>query len=404
MRVAVPPTDVGIEAWLNEGLNLERHPDGREFKLDRLRTVLPLLPIPPAPCTVTGTKGKGSTVRLIESALRAAGQPTLAFTSPHLRRITERWRIDGVPASPSVIAERAMRVIAAEERVGTRLTYFERSFAIAVILASERPGTRFICEVGLGGRLDCANALDAAVVVLTHLSRDHCQLLGPTEVHIAREKLALCRSGRPLIVAPQSAAGSAAVAATTLPAQVTVDHVVRASTPFALALLGEHQQDNASTALAALRHFAPEVDEATARRGFASATLGGRCQLIEHGGRRCLVDGAHNAASVATTLAVAQRCLRPGWLLVLGLARDKEANDVLPLIAADQQVWRVSYGSPRSRQQHEWPTSALPWPWSPSIADALQSLPSDCDLCITGSFYLAGETLAVLGDPSPIPG
>lgn len=404
MRVAVPPTDAGIEAWLNEGLNLERHPDGREFKLDRLLRVMPHLPTPPAPCTVTGTKGKGSTVRLIECALRASGQPTIAFTSPHLRRITERWRIDGEPAAPAVIAERAARVVAIEETVGTRLTYFERSFAIAVILASERPGTRFVLEVGLGGRLDCANALDAAVVVITHLSRDHCQLLGPTEAHIAREKLALCRSGRPLIVAPQTPVGAAAIAGTPLPAQVAVERVVRHPQPFTLALLGEHQQDNASTALMALRHFAPEVDEDTARRGFATATLGGRCQLIEHGGRRCLIDGAHNAASVGATLAVAQRCLRPGWLLVLGMARDKEAEDIFARIPADQVVHRVGYASSRSRGEHEWPAVAAQWPWSATIAAALDRLPRDRDLCITGSFYLAGETFAALGDPAPIPG
>ncbi len=396
MRLSVKPTDAGIEAWLNEGLNLELDQDPRQFRLDRLLAVMPLLPTPPAPCTITGTKGKGSTARLIEGALRAAGQPTVAFTSPHLQRITERWRIDGVDASPAVIADRAQQVIAAEARTSERLTYFERSFAIAVILACERPGTRFVLEVGLGGRLDCANVLDAAVVVITHVSRDHCQLLGPTEVEIAREKLALCRRGRPLVVAPQSAAGAAAIAATALPQDVAVTKVTRVQPSFELALLGEHQQDNASTAWAALRHFAPEIDESTARRGFAQATLAGRCQVIEHQGRRILVDGAHNAASVAATLAVAQKHLRPDWRLIIGLARDKIAEDILPLISPAVSVHRVGYSSVRSRDEATWPSAARQWPWSATIFDALAAMPDGVDLCITGSFYLAGEALQAL--------
>jgi len=396
MRLAVEPTDAGIETWLNEGLNLEIHQDARQFRLDRLLAVMPFLPIPPAPCTITGTKGKGSTARLIECALCAAGQPTVAFTSPHLQRITERWRIDGVDASPAIIANRALQVIAAEARAGEHLTYFERSFAIAVILACERPSTRFVLEVGLGGRLDCANVLHAAVVVITHLSRDHCQLLGPTEVEIAREKLALCRSGRPLVVAPQSLAGAKAIATTPLPLDVPVTRVTRMQPAFALALLGDHQQDNASTAWAALRHFAPEIDECTARRGFAQATLAGRCQLVEHGGRRILVDGAHNAASVAATLTVAQRSLRPGWQLMMGLARDKIAEDILPLIPSDLTVRRVGYTSPRARDEATWPAPARQWPWSAHIADALAAMPTEVDLCITGSFYLAGEALHAL--------
>lgn len=404
MRVAVAPTDAGIEAWLNEGLNLERHPDGREFKLDRLKRVMPHLPRPPAPCTVTGTKGKGSTVRLIEMGLRAAGRATLAFTSPHLRRIGERWRRDGVPLEPAAIVAAIAVVVAAEEAAGTRLTYFERCFAIAVVTASERPGTAFICEVGLGGRLDCANVLDAAVVVCTHLSLDHCNLLGPTVAHIAREKLALCRPHGHLVVAPQSPAGVAAVAGVALPQGVSVHRVALPAQPFALALLGEHQQANAATALTALRVLAPDLDEATIRRGFAGATLGGRCQLIEHGGRRILIDGAHNEVSFAATMAVAQRCLRPGWHLVLGLARDKEAEAMLGALPPGVAVRRCGYDSPRARDATAWPTPALAWPFHARIGEALAALPGDADLCITGSFYLAGEALAALGDPAPIPG
>lgn len=403
MRVAVPPTDAGIEAWLNEGLNLERHPDGREFKLDRLRAVMPHLPTPPIPCTVTGTKGKGSTVRLIEMGLLAAGRSTVAFTSPHLHRITERWRINGKPASPALIAEHCAQVIQAEAAAGLRLTYFERCFGIAVCIAAPIADCRFIVEVGLGGRLDCANVLDAAVVVCTHLSKDHCQFLGPTVQHIAKEKLALCRPNKWLIVAPQSAEGAAAVQAVR-PTTTRCELIQRAREPFALSLLGDHQQDNASTALAAIRHFDPQVNEADVRRGMHAATLGGRCQLIELSGRRILIDGAHNAVSFAATMAVAERCLRPGWQAIIGMASDKETADMLPYVPAGVRVLRCGYDSPRARTQDQWPPVAQSWPWHNRVAQALAQVPSTVDICVTGSFYLAGECFASLGNPDPIPG
>ncbi|MBA3686107.1 MAG: bifunctional tetrahydrofolate synthase/dihydrofolate synthase, partial [Planctomycetes bacterium] len=208
MPRVIPPTDAGIDAWLGEALNLEHTGDYRDLRLDRMRGFMRLLPTPPAPWTVTGTKGKGSTVRLIEAALLAAGESTLAFTSPHVNTVRERWRIDGAPADAASVAAACARVDQLESGSGTRLTYFERCFAIACLLASARPGSAFICEVGLGGRLDCANVLDAAVLVLTNLSRDHCQILGDTLEAIAGEKLALCRPGRPLVVAPQSLPGA----------------------------------------------------------------------------------------------------------------------------------------------------------------------------------------------------
>lgn len=399
----IPATDQGIETWLEQALNLERTPAYREFRLERILAVLPHLPAPPAPCTITGTKGKGSTLRLIESALLAAGHRTLSFTSPHLTTVRERWRVDGVPANAQAIAARCAEVAAIERSTGIGLTYFERCFAIAVLFAAARRDAHFLCEVGLGGRLDCANALDAALVVITHLSRDHCHLLGDNVRSIAREKLALCRAGRPLVIAPQSAEGTAAVQAE-LPAAALPVWVRRPALPFTLALPGDHQQDNAATALVALRWIAPEIDQATARQGFARARLAGRCQVIEHEGRRFLVDGAHNGVSIAATMAVAANTLRPGWRLLLGVAKDKDLTEILAAIPAKLTVARVAYASPRARLIDDWPGSARDWPFHANVAAAFAAQPMDCDLCVSGSLYLAAAALTHLGAAGDLPG
>ncbi|MBN8524529.1 MAG: bifunctional tetrahydrofolate synthase/dihydrofolate synthase, partial [Planctomycetes bacterium] len=205
----VPPSQAGVLAWLDSAPNSERTGDFRAIRPERMRAFLAHLPEPPAPCTVAGTKGKGSTVRLIEAALLGNGLATVAFSSPHVRSVMERWRIDGADADPAVIAPLCDRVQAEEDASGLRLSWFERSFAIACLLAHAR-GCAFIAEVGLGGRLDATNALDAAVAVVTHLSHDHRDVLGPTVWHIAGEKLAIARPGRPLVIAAQEPAAAMA--------------------------------------------------------------------------------------------------------------------------------------------------------------------------------------------------
>ena len=396
------PTDADLEAWLSNAVNHERTGTFRDIRIERFRAFLALLPTPPAPCTVGGTKGKGSTVRLIEAAVRAHGRRTLAFTSPHVRTVRERWRIDGVPASIELLMPVAQQVAAVEAHHDLSLTYFERTAAMAVILAASIPECVLLWEVGLGGRLDCANALDCQLAVLTHLSHDHRDILGATLAAIATEKLPIARAGRPLLMAPQSAAGEAAWrwAMAQSPLTASVQWIYRHAQPFDLALAGAHQQDNASTALVATAILLPEFQEEIARRGMASATLAARCQLVTtNGEQRILVDGAHNGPSIAATLAVAQATLRPGWQLILGTATDKEIDEIVAVLLPGVTVHRCGYDSARARGPAQWPEALLSARWHPNVATALRTLSTEStgDLCITGSFYLAGEALIALG-------
>ncbi len=391
-----------VEAWLDGAPNRERSGDFAAMRLAGLRRVLAHLPPPPAPCTVGGTKGKGSTVRFIEAALGALGLHTVAFTSPHVASVAERWRLDGVPAAGGILAAAMEVVAAAERRAGMPLTYFERTAAMAVVLAADRPGCLLLWEVGLGGRLDCANALDCAVAVITHLSHDHRDILGPTLTHIAAEKLPIARPGRPLLIAPQTAEAAAAIGAN-LPPGVPVQWIAPLAGDVPLGMLGVHQRDNAATALAAAKILAGgRWDEAAARRGLATAALAARCQLVARDGRRLLIDGAHNGPSIAATVAVAARVLRPGWTLILGLAKDKEIDEIAAVLPAGVPVVRCGYAGLRARGRDDWPPVFAAVPWFPCIGEALARVPAG-DLCITGSFYLAGEALTHVGERS-LPG
>jgi dihydrofolate synthase/folylpolyglutamate synthase len=359
----------------------------------------------PDPLTIAGTKGKGSTVLFAEAVLRARGLPTVAFMSPHVVDPRERWLVDGAPAAVEALDAAAGFVAGVERASGVYLTWFERAFSMACVLASERPGTAFVCEVGLGGRLDAANALDAAVSLITHLSHDHRDVLGPTIGHIAREKLAIRRPGRPLVVAPQATEARSAIEAELSrdPSASAVEWAVPCPEHFRLGLPGDHQRENAGTALAAVAAFLRTRGEdflpSEVGSALAYAWAPARCQAVAHSGRTVLVDGAHNGPSVAATLAYARMVLAPGFAVAVGFARDKEADEIVAALAGGAppgtRFFRCSYASPRSLgPSGPWPGPSGAWPLGPDVAAVLSSCGSD--LLVVGSFQLAAEALRII--------
>lgn len=148
--------------------------------------------------TVGGTNGKGSTVALLEAMLRAGGRRVGCYTSPHLRHYNERVRIDGVDAGDDALVAGFERIEAA--RGDTPLTYFEFGTLVALDLFARAGLDVAILEVGLGGRLDAVNIVDADVAVITTVDLDHMDWLGPDRDSIGREKAGIARAGRPAIV------------------------------------------------------------------------------------------------------------------------------------------------------------------------------------------------------------
>lgn len=393
-----------LESWLATSHSREASGTYDDWKLGPLQAVLSRLPLPPAPITVAGTKGKGSVIRLLEAGLLASGERCLCFTSPHVQDLHERWRLDGTVLGADQARAAALVVARAEAAAGIELTYFERCFALACVLAAADPQRHFLCEVGLGGRLDCANALDCRCAILTHLSYDHCELLGDSLAAIAREKCAVARPGRPLLIAPQDLATPADISAA-LPAGVTPHWIATTAWPREqpLALAGRHQRDNAATALSALRLLLPpDQDLAPARAAMSATRLAARCQDLSWQGHLLLIDAAHNAASLAATLAVATTTLPDTWRLILGLARDKDLDRMLPILPRDR-LWRCGYAWPRARQRDDWPLALRPTPWFDDIGAALDALGPGQAACISGSFYLAGEALNRFA-PTDLPG
>ncbi|MCT4716581.1 bifunctional tetrahydrofolate synthase/dihydrofolate synthase [Enterobacteriaceae bacterium H18W14] len=347
----IPQATSPLATWLCYLENL--HSQAIELGLDRVKKVAATLNVlKPAPTvfTVAGTNGKGTTCRTLEMALIAAGYSVGVYSSPHLVRYTERVRIQNEELDEAYHTAAFAQIEAA--RGETTLTYFEYSTLSALLLFRQLNVDVVILEVGLGGRLDATNIVDADVAVVTSIALDHTDWLGPDRESIGREKAGVFRGGKPAIVGEPDMPHSIADVASEKGALLLrrdVDwsyHVEANSWSFkdgqgelaglALPLV---PQPNAATALAALRASELDVSEAAIREGIASATLPGRFQIISEA-PRVILDVAHNphaAAYLADRLAALPK--RGRVLAVIGMLHDKDIAGTLACLSAQVDSW-----------------------------------------------------------------
>ncbi len=338
------------------------HPRKIELGLERVHAVLDRLRLRHPGyrvLTVTGTNGKGSTVAMLEACLRAAGYRVGTYTSPHLIKYNERVRVDGVDAADDALCAAFERIEAA--RGGTPLTYFEFGTLAAFDQFARANIDVALLEVGLGGRLDAVNAVDADVAVITSVGIDHTQWLGNTRAAIGREKAGIFRKDRPAICAdPDPPASIAEVARETGARLYQRDRdfsvertasgwtwragsILRAGLP-APALRGDYQLDNAAGALMALdmlKDILP-LSQAHIREGLLAASPRGRFQVLPGLPVRVL-DVAHNPDAVqrlAQTLR--QQAVTGRTLAVFGMLRDKDIAGVARSMRDLVDVWYVT--------------------------------------------------------------
>jgi len=350
-----------LEEWLTWQETL--HPEQIDLGLERVAVVRDRLcpePVPFTVITVAGTNGKGSTVTLMESMLRAAGYRVGAYTSPHLLRYNERIRIDGTMATDAALCDAFARVDAA--RGSTSLTYFEFGTLAAIDLFYRARVEVALLEVGMGGRLDAVNLLDADVAVVTTVDIDHTAWLGEDRETIGREKAGIFRADHPAVCgeteppktvvaeaerlrAPLYRQGREFVAERSAPDHWTWRGPGRVRRALPLPTLhGSRQIENAATALMALELLAERfpVEISAVRRGLLEARLAGRFQLLP-GPVPLIFDVAHNAQAareLAANLA-AWPCTGK-TLAVFAMLVDKASGPVATLMAGEVDRWYLS--------------------------------------------------------------
>jgi dihydrofolate synthase/folylpolyglutamate synthase len=418
-----------LDDWLAHCERL--HPKSIDMTLDRVNTVRDRLALRfhvPV-ITVAGTNGKGSTCAMLESILRAAGFRTGLYIKPHLVHFEERCRIDGDIAKAEDLVPHFEAVEAA--RGDLTLTYFEFTTLAILRALSIAPIDVVILEVGLGGRLDAVNAIDADCAVITSIDIDHVEYLGPDRESIGREKAGIARAGRPLVVGdpvpPQSVIDAAqAVGADLWRFGVDFNYSGdrqqwswsgRGRRLHALgypALRGANQLLNAAGALAALetlRDRVPVTAQAV-RTGLATVELPGRFQIIP-GQPALVLDVAHNPHSVAAlALNLDQMGYFPRTFAVFGVMHDKDLDGILgpllPLIdrwhvcglpiaraaKADELAQRV--GATLARHPRTAGAAPTVTPFADpqaALAAALEAADPTDRIVVFGSFYTVGGVL-----------
>ncbi|CAM3215085.1 Folylpolyglutamate synthase [Arthrobacter ulcerisalmonis] len=312
---------------------------------------------------VTGTNGKTSTARMIESVLRSYGLSTGRYTSPHLSKVTERISIDGHPVSDETFVRiwdeiRPYLEMVDAELVADgepRLTYFECLTILGFAVFADQPVNVAVIEVGLGGITDATNVGDGQVSVITPISLDHTELLGDTTGDIALEKAGIIKPGGYLISAAQPLDAAQVLLEkareTDVPFRfegvefgvedltvavggqmVTVQGIAGRYPDLLVPLHGAHQAQNAAVAIAALEAFfggEKELDFELLQEGFAAVTSPGRLEVVRTA-PTIVVDAAHNPDGIKATAAALHEAFTFTRLVpVIGVLKEKDAEEIL---------------------------------------------------------------------------
>ncbi len=351
------PRFTTLPDWLAWQENL--HPQTIDLGLERVAGVaarLKLQDMQPLVVSVAGTNGKGSSVAMLESMLLQAGYRVGCYTSPHLLRYNERVRINAAAIDDAPLCDAFEAVDA--QRGDTSLSYFEFGTLAALWLFRQASLDVILLEVGLGGRLDAVNVMDADVALVTAVDIDHRDWLGEDRESIGREKAGIFRAGRPAVCADPAAPHSLHSVAAGLGAdwyclgeqfhyamqadmwQWHGPHSHLGDLPLP-SLPGRHQLDNAAgvlMVLECLQHRLP-VSAAAVRAGLAGTTLPGRCQVMP-GPVELVLDVSHNphgAAALADMLA--RRPCRGHTHLVIGMLQDKDVGGTITALAPVADQW-----------------------------------------------------------------
>jgi dihydrofolate synthase/folylpolyglutamate synthase len=422
---------------------LALHPKRIDLSLDRMWRILAALGHPerqlPPVIHVAGTNGKGSTIAFMRAILEAAGLRVHVYTSPHLVRYNERFRLAG-----SLVSDEKLTGALAEcERANARapITVFEITTAAGLLLFAREPADVLLLEVGLGGRLDATNVVEQPLAtVVTPVSLDHLEYLGDTLAKIATEKAGILKHDVPAIVAAQPREALQAIerqaARVKAPVKIAGEDWTATEERGRLVyqddaglldlpapkLYGRHQFENAGVAIAALRTVTGlKLPPSAFETGISKADWPGRMQRLTQGrlaalappGGELWLDGGHNAdggRAIASALAdLEERVSRP-LILIVGMLSTKDCEGFLKNFAGlARQVFGIAIPGQDKAMPPEAIANAaravgLPAQGAQDIETALAAVrrldvTPPPRILITGSLYLAGEVLRENGTP-----
>ena len=403
-----------------------QHPNTIAMGLDRVREVAARMGLArPARKTlvVGGTNGKGSTVAFVEAIARAQGLRVGAYTSPHLHRYNERVRIDGRDADDAALVEGFEAV--EDARGNVPLTYFEYGTLCALWLFQRAALDLAVLEVGLGGRLDAVNIVDADAAIVTTVDLDHQDWLGGDIEAIGFEKAGIARPFKPLVLGDDDPPASVLRHAYAIGAQawriandffaerIDAERWRWREVGFSMelpmpALAAPVQLRNAACAIAALRALRLRIDREAYRQGVRHAQVTGRLQRFQRDGVEVLVDVGHNPQAARALAAWLRAQPRRRTLAVYAALADKDAPGVVEALADAVDGWHLAgtldagtrgqAAAALAKRLHGTPAAngTLHVDLDAALATALADAGPDGRVLAFGSFHAAAQALRYL--------
>ena len=385
------------------------HPKVIDFDLNRLKNLMDKFDNPQNTLNniihIAGTNGKGSTAAFLKEILEAHNLSVNLYTSPHLINFNERIRIN-----KKLISDKNLINILEEIELKNNrnpITFFEITTAAAFIAFKRFPADINIFETGLGGRLDATNIIEnKKLTIITKIGFDHEEFLGNNIEKIAKEKAGILRKNIPVIIAKQSKDKAlktlinAAKELNSMPFQVN-----GISKNIQLGLVGDFQNENASTAFTAAKFLIPSISISKVRQGLARTSWFGRIQKLNDGKifnlrkNITIIDGSHNQDGAVVLEKYLTKEALGKWNLIIGMLNNREVKDFVKIFKNHiNQIYAITI--PESTNSH----SALDIKYkldtlgfntnvSNSLEDAIKKAENKIPLLITGSLYLAGHAL-----------
>ena len=410
--------------------------DETTFKLDRMRTLLAAIgnPQDKVPLVhVAGTVGKGSTVAMLSSMLRGNGYTVGEYTSPHLTDIRERVVVNSEMIEEETFTTLLKEIVDAANKEKLTPTFFELITALAFKQFADQAIDIAIIETGLGGRLDSTNVITPLITLITKIDLDHTNILGHTVEEIAREKAGIFKSSVPAISAHQTPEVTEILKACAEETKTEVRIIandIEFSARFGggsdgkqhtricviteesqymhipVPLYGEHQATNCALAISAvdqLKKFGFTFEDLALYNSLAETKIAGRMEVVWQR-PQIIVDGAHNPASLQTLIkSIGAHIPYDSMVCVFGCCQDKDVTGMLNKIAlgADKIIFTKAKGNPRAAEPKQLQKqfaeiSGKMTQIAETIPEALeiaaQAASREDLICVTGSFYLVGDT------------
>jgi dihydrofolate synthase / folylpolyglutamate synthase len=385
---------------------------------------------------IAGTNGKGSTAAFLHAIYCRAGYRPGLYTSPHLIDFTERIVIGGQPIARTAVCSLVSRLRSLCRRNHLEhITFFEFTTALALMYFAEKKADPVILETGLGGRLDATNVVDPAISLITSINREHTVHLGPTLMHITREKAGIIKPNRPCISAvsrpgPRDIIRGICTGHGSALLEYGRDFTMRRSTHayryqsnathyynVQLSLPGGHQARNAALAITAVNYLCAcglPCSEVDIRKGLRTCIWPGRLESLIYCNRHVLLDGAHNpAAWRALSCALKAHYSFHRLVLIIGVMKDKEIDSLQQLAS---MAYRCIFFKPDidraagrdCLKKYSVFSDKNKVLWCPTFKQALVTAQAqtgtDDLICITGSLFAVGEAREHLCSVKTAPG